>query len=244
MSTSFDKVTQALDKIVETQILKDIHYALLWNLDQLALGITDTRNTFRSSELTTTLLEQGILSHDLVDGTSLNRIVSEGLKSFPQLEFPIKITRYTIDQIIPILNIERVGHLKFVMVIPLMHKQIYETHSIVAHPVQLGPSSLVIPELRNTLLTNNSTYIITDKINMYSITPRKHLLLEVETNYNVKKSTCEWEGFQKNATAMLKLCNYKKAGQLPDTFVTETEQHRLIYFTEQTSVTLDCPKPG
>lgn len=121
VSTSFDAVKTVLDKLVEAQVMRDIHYAILWNLDQLAASIADIKTTFRASEITVTLLEKGILSHDLVDIASLTRIVAEGRKFFPELEFPLEISRYHIDQIVHILEIQRIAHLKFLMVIPLTH---------------------------------------------------------------------------------------------------------------------------
>ena len=53
--------------------------------------------------------------------------------------------------------------------------------------------------------------------------------------------TCELAGYLKNVTSMLELCNYNKAGQTADTYMFETEQQRLVYFFQETKVTLDCP---
>ena len=40
---------------------------------------------------------------------------------------------------------------------------------------------------------------------------------------------------------MMEICNYQKVGQTNDTFVVETDQHRLVYFSEHTRVSLDYP---
>ena len=40
----------------------------------------------------------------------------------------------------------------------------------------------------------------------------------------------------------MEICNHQKVGQTNDTFIVETDQHRLVYFSEHTRVSLDCPK--
>jgi hypothetical protein len=76
---------------------------------------------------------------------------------------------------------------------------------------------------------------------MYSAFISTHLLLKVEPIFNKDKPTCESEGYRGNANAMLQLCNFHKVGQVNDTFVIETDTHRIVYFSEMTKVTLDCP---
>lgn len=241
VSNSFDTVKKVLDKLVEQNELADIHSAIQWNLDQLLASITDNRNAFTSSEVTITLLEKGILNPDLIDLASLENIVSEGRKSFPTLDFPIEISRFQLESIVQILKVQKISLHKFLMVIPITHKRTYDVFTLVAHPIRLDATSLVVPELRNVLLKSNDSYIITDKSNMYSLLTTNHLLLEIEPIYNEQKATCEWEAFKKNTTAMLKICNYRKGSQGPDIFMVETDQHRLIYFPEATRVTLECP---
>ena len=40
---------------------------------------------------------------------------------------------------------------------------------------------------------------------------------------------------------MSETCNYHKVGNINDTIVTQTDKHRFIYFSDETSVDLDCP---
>ena len=241
VSDSVDVIKKILDKLIEAREKADIHYAIQWNLDQLVASITNVRNTFKFGELTVTLLKKGIINAELIDLNSFQKIITEGRKSFPELDFPLDITRYQLKHIIKILKIQNIGHLKFMMIIPLTRKQEYRVFNLIPHPVKLGPSDLVLPELKDILLVNNHTYIITNNINVYSISLKKHLLLDVEPIYNKQKSTCEWEGFKQNTTRMMTICNYKKVGKINDTFVVETDQHRLVYFSELTKVTLGCP---
>ena len=234
VSNSVNVIKNILDKLLEAQETADLHYAILWNLDQLVSSITNIMNSFKFGELAITLLNKGILNAELIELQSFERIIVEGRKSFPQLDFPLSIGRYELPHIVKILKVQRIAHLKFLMVIPLTSKQEYEVFSIIPHPVKLGPNALVLPDLRNIILVDNNTYIITDNINVYSISLQHHLLLEVEPIYNKMKSTCEWEAFKLNNTAMIELCSYHKIGQLKDTVVIETDQHRLVYFSEPT----------
>ena len=116
-----------------------------------------------------------MINAELIDLKSFKKIITEGRKSFPKLEFPLDITRYQLKHIIKILKVQRIGHLKFMMIIPLTHNQEYEVFSSILHPVKLGPTDLVLPEVRDVISINRDTYIITNNINVYSISLTKHL---------------------------------------------------------------------
>ena len=121
-----------------------------------------------------TLLKKGIINAELIDLKSFKKIITKGRKSFPKLEFPLDITRYQLKHIIKILKIQKIGHLKFMMIIPLTRNQEYEVFSLIPHPGKLGPTDLVLPEVRDVILINRDTYIITNNINVYSISLTKH----------------------------------------------------------------------
>lgn len=242
VSNSVNTIKNILDKLIEAQDFAEIQQAILWNCEQLVTSTTDIMNAFKFGELTVTLLTKGILDAELIDLKSFKKIIVEGLKSFPKLEFPLEVSRYQLIHLVKIIKVQRVDHLKFLMVIPLTRKREYKVFSLIPHPVKLDDTVLALPKLREVLLVDEYTYIITNKINVYSLALQSHLLLDVEPIYNHKKATCEWEGYRKNSTAMLSLCNYNKIGQLNDTFVIETDQHRLVYFSEQTKVSLECPE--
>ena len=203
VSNSFNTVHKILDKLVDAQANMDLHSAILWNLDQLNDNTAERLTTFKFSELTITLLESGTLNAELINIQSIDKIVSEGLKSFPQLEFPLNIHRYQLSHIVKILKIQRIARHKFLMIIPLTHRTQYSVFSLIPHPVQLDSNTLALPELKDILLVDHNSYLITTKINMYTISPDHHLLLDVEPIYDKTRTTCEWEGFKKNTTAML-----------------------------------------
>ena len=241
VTDSFNAVKDVLDKLVTHQELQDVHFALLWNFEQLVTAVTNIQNNFRSAELTVTLLDKQILNPELLNLNSLNRTITEGIKSFPDLEFPVEINRYNIPHIVKLLRIQRISHLKFIIIIPLVQKRTYDVYTLIPHPIKIDENSLVIPELKEILLKDEETYIITDRKNIYSLLKKKHILLTVEPIFKDSKMTCELAGFLKNVTSMLELCNYKKAGQSVDVYMYETEQQRLVYFFKQTRVTFDCP---
>ena len=174
---------------------------------------------------------------------SLKKIVAEGLEAFPKLQFPLEISRFQLTHIVKILKISRVGHLKFFMVIPLTQRESYEVYSLIAHPIGISNVQLAMPQVKNIMFKNGEiSYIITNKENVYSINLERHLLLNVEPIYNQAKLSCEWAAFQQLRDEVLKLCNFHKAGNMNDTFIIETDQHRLAYFTSQTAVEIDCPE--
>ena len=123
--------------------------------------MTNSQNNFRSAELTATLLDKQILNPELLNLESLNRTVTERIISFPDLEFPIEINRYNIFHIVKLLKIQRISHLKFIIIIPLVQKITYDVYTLIPHPIKVDENSLVIPELKEVLLKNEETYIIT-----------------------------------------------------------------------------------
>jgi hypothetical protein len=127
------------------------------------------------------------------------------------------------------------------MVIPLVNKITYRIYTLIPHPVSIKSKTLVIADINDVILVSNNTYIITDSDNIHSITNNTHIVTQVEPIWSINKSTCEWESYKQNVSAMLYLCNYKKVGMINGTFMTETKYHRLLYLTERTQVEIDCP---
>ena len=162
--TQINTIKITLDKIVESQEMQDIHYAILWNLEQIVQSTNIVKNEFRSGVVTVILLEKDILNPELVNLDSLNKTVTEGLQSFPNLEFPVKINRYNMPQIIKLLKIQRISHLKFLVIIPLTHKMTYKAYSLVPHLVKIDQTSLVVPEMKELLLKGEGNYILAEKI--------------------------------------------------------------------------------
>ena len=233
---------QILEELIAARKNTDIQLAILWNLDQLVANLIYVKNTFKFAELTTSLLEEKILNAELIDLKSFSRTVEEGKKIFPKLKFPVKIDRYHLQDITKLVKVQRMGHLQFLMIIPLVHAQNYTVTEIVPHPIKIGESFLALPTVKNVILKDgNQSYISTVKENIYSVSLQQHTLLELEPIYSQEKITCEWATFRKNLTEMSETCNYHKVGNINDTIVTQTDKHRFIYFSDETSVDLDCP---
>ena len=242
VSKTHETIKKILDKMIETREKSNIHYALLWNFDQLITNAINAKTTFQLGELSLTLLNHGVINADLLDLNSFKKIIAEGLKLFPHSEFPVEINRYNLNAIVSLLNVQKVSRLQYLMVIPLVHKRRYKIYSIIPHPVQLSQNHLVIPEVKSILLkSNNDTYVITNPNNVHSLPANRHILLNVEPIYKQSKLTCEWSTYMRNISLMVKYCIFKKFGQLNDTMVVETENNRLVYFNQPTAVDLICP---
>ena len=241
ISSSNEIIKSILDKMVENNKNNDLHYAIQWNLDQLVALNTEIQNTFRLGELTLTLLDHGILNPALVELDSLDAIVKEGLKLFPSLSFPLPISRFQLHHIVKLLKVQRVGRVQFLLIIPLTQPQVYEIFTIVPHPIKISDTTLALPKMKEIILKTNNTYLTTEKHNIQSISTTKHILLEVEPIFKQSFTTCAWAAFMKQTPNIIKHCNFEKVGQVNDTFVVETDSHRLVYFTAATEVNLDCP---
>ena len=243
VSDAHKKIKTVLDKLVEANDRRDIYDTISWNLEQLIDSVINIKTTFRLSEVINTLLENGLLNPELIDLRSLEKIVSEGLKFFPHLQFPLEVHRYKLSHIVKIIKIHRVAHLKFLMLIPLANKARYEVFTMIPHPISISKSALALPEIKEVLFKNGEeTYLLTNKDNVYTFAGENHLLLNVQPINSQFRETCEWSVFKRNINSMLKLCNFKKVGQLNDTFIVETDKHRLAYFQTKTRVQLECPE--
>ena len=243
ISKSNEVMKNILEKLIKNNENQDVHYGVLWNFDQIIALNIEIATTFRLGELTLTLLNKGILNPELIEINSLQTIVNEGLKLFPNLMFPLKIHRYTLVHVIKILRIERVGRHKYLMLIPLTTKKDYKVYKLIAHPIRLGKQSLAVPKVRDLILTNDEdkTYITTNHNNIYSITNELHILLGNEPIYRQTLQTCEWATYNEDLRNTLLLCDFEKAGKVNDTYVVETETSRLVYFSVDTKVDINCP---
>ena len=241
VSNSINHVKNILDKLQELSSTRDVHQGILWNFEQLTQDALTTKLSFKLAEHKITLLDAGIINPDLIRLSNIKQILTEGLTVFPNLEAPLMITRLSLSNFIQLVEIEKVGHHQYLMIIPLVTKVKYNIYNLIPHPIKLKLNALVIPDMNDVVLTTNENYIITRSENIQEITTNSYLTKSIEPIYHVFKSTCEWEAFNNNITAMLELCNYRRVGMSNGTFLTETKNHRLVYFTETTPVKLTCP---
>ena len=163
VSSQISTIKTILDKIVKSQEMQDTHCAILWNLEQIVQSTTIVKNGFTSWEVTVTLLENDILNPELVNLNSLNKTVIEGLLSFSNLEFPVEINRYNTPQIIKLFKIQKISHLKFLVIIPLTHKTIYKAYNLIPRPLKIDHTSLVMREMKEVLLNGEWYYILAEK---------------------------------------------------------------------------------
>ena len=242
ISRSNEIIKTILDKMVESNQKQDLYFAIQWNLDQISSVNAEIINRFRLAELTMTMLENDIINADLIQISSLKAVVSEGLKLFSSLSFPVDVSRFHLHNLVKLITVKRVGRMNFMLIIPLTDVIRYDVFEVVPHPMKLGATSLAIPKIKPILLKNkDDTYVLTTKENLRTITPDKHILVTVEPILRQSLITCEWAVFTGNVAETIKRCNFEKAGELNDTFVVETDKNRIIYFTTETEVDLDCP---
>jgi len=243
VTNAINDVKVILNKIVAVSERAETLNTLLWNIDQIIDSYSELFQSFRIGKLIVTLLESGIITPDLIDIYTFNKIIHEGLSAFPDLTFPINITKYTLPDVIKILHIEKVSHNNFLMMIPLTHKEVYQIYNVIPHPINIETKALVIAELNNVILVNNHSYIITSVDNIHSFNKEEnHIIKDIVPIYNLHHPTCEWVSFTKNLSAMINLCNYKKVGGTTEIHMSETPYYRLIHLPNLTQVELDCPE--
>ncbi len=241
VATSQQNIKKIIEQLVKNQDFDDLHHALIWNFDQIAANIHAIESKFKFAEIVTTLLEQGIIRPELIHLPSLKKIIEEGLKSFPDLEFPLEVDRYQLLDIIKLIQIKKVGHLHYLMIIPLTFKTTYDLIKIIPHPIKLSDTALGLPELKDILLINgNETYISTYESNLFEVSGNISVLLKTEQINQQGKPSCEWEAYNQRNDNMTQLCNYKRIGHINDTIVIETPTDRLVYFAKSTPVSVDC----
>ena len=234
-------IKKIIEQLTKTQDYDDLHHAIIFNFDQISASIHAVESKFKFAEIITTLLERGIIRPELIHLPSLKKIVEEGLKSFPDLEFPLEINRHHLLDITKLLQIRKVGHLHYLMVIPLTFKTSYKLIKIVPHPIKINDYTLGLPELKEILLIDgNKTYISTREGNLFKVSGNYSVLINSEPINQQGKPSCEWEAYKQNSNNMTKLCNYKKIGHVNDTVVMETPTDRLVYFARTTPVSIDC----
>ena len=240
ITNAIGNIKTILDKIVTVGREREVYEGVLWNLQQITENIIEIKASFKLMEIIVTMLESSIINSELIQLTTLQEIIKEGLRAFPELEFPLELNRLNMNEALKLVEIKRAGHNKFLMMTPLFRKTIFDIFRIVPHPVGVRSETL-IAEINEIILVTNDTYIMTNTKNLLTINNMTHVLNTIEPIWSHNKMSCEWASFNKNIELMLQLCNYKRVGMLNSTIMTELEDIRLIHFAETTSIELNCP---
>ena len=148
VSQSVAITKEILKNLIKTQAWANVHSGIQWNLDQLISTNTEILNDFRLAELTLTLLDNGILNPDLIKIDSLKATVEEGKKLFPDLTFPLDVSRFHLHNIVKFLQIQRVGRMHFLIIIPFIQKTQYDLFSLIPQPMKLNENTLAIPKTK------------------------------------------------------------------------------------------------
>ena len=244
-----DKVTHTienleiiLNKINSGNDLTNKLNAFQWNLDQIVYTAENTNILFRLASHSITMLRHKIINPELVDIDTFKTILKEGLKTFPNLEFPIRnITRYNFNKVLKLIDIQDLGESNFVALIPLVNKTPYKAFNLIPLPVNIGLDNLMIAKTKDMVLTNGEGYIITDSTKLEEIEKGQYLIKETLPVWTEKSSSCELEVYKRNVNMVLKTCNFVKLDITDGMYVTSHTPNRILYLTRRTKVELNCP---
>ena len=241
VSFAIHDIKLILERIQTRANEDEMKRSIEWNLSQLIDASLETNLLFKMGETQITLLRGGILNVELIEIKALKKIINEGLGIFPGLEFPMEISKHTLPKIIKLITIQNLENNDFIAIIPLVHKTPYNIYTLVPLPIKFQ-SSIMLANTREVILSNGEEYIVTDKVRVRHVDSNTYMLDKIHPIWSRQRTTCEWEGLQKNASEVLRLCNFKKLGTLDDgIYLTETRDRRLLHLARRTWVKLNCP---
>ena len=221
---------------------EEVQNMMLWNIEKLAISASNYLLMFRIQQNQLTLLRSGKMNANLLSLSSLRDVLEEGTEIFRNSIFPIsKISRANLPYILELVEIQTVGPRNFVMLIPLVTKEKYNIYLVIPHPLRISSDTLMVADVKNTILVQNETHITTDFSKLRKVMNQTYIMTEVEPIYSSDHSTCEWEGWRNNTNLILELCNFQKLGTTQGIHMTNIGRNRLVYFTKETVVTLNCP---
>ena len=242
VTTAISEIKTILDKMQTFTTSAEIRKIVEWQLNQVIDAAITAQNIFRLGETSITMLRAGILNLDLIELETFKKVIQEGTKVFPDLEFPIgKISKENLPDIVKIIRIENIGGNKFVAVIPLVKQIGFDTYELIPLPVRVHHKMIMIAETKNTVLRNDQHYIITDKEDLVRLSNTTLMLNKINPLWDRSRKSCESEAVAKNVTGMMELCHFKKLNTNNNIFLAKTQNNRIIFLEEKTMVTLNCP---
>ena len=218
-------------------------YTIMWNMEQLKQAATNLLLLFKVADNSLTLLRSGFLNSDLLNLYTFKRVIAEGTQVYKDLEFPIlNLSRGNIPKIISLIKIQHLMKNKFIMKIPLVQKADYKIYSLIPHPIKLQSGSIMIAEMNELILLTKTQYIIIpSQQGVTSINSSFHIINNMEPLWDITQNSCEYASFVEDVTSVMTLCNFKRLGLHKGIYLTNTPHNRLLYVSNITSITLDCP---
>ena len=215
--------------------------AYLWNLDQLAENAMNLLILFKLEKQSITLLEAGIINPELVDTTTVQNIIAEGITKFDDVEFPFPINTNSMKDILKLIVVEKISVNNFIILIPLFKKTEFRIYTLTPHPLRIKNSKLVLPKLTQLILVSNESYVLTDSKHLKQINNVTSVLTMGMPVWQHTKISCEMEMFRQNLDGMLTACTFTTLGDSDRTFFRQQKNKNLLYLANSTRVNFKCP---
>ena len=167
-------------------------------------------------------------------------MIYEGLKIFPDLIFPIDISRETLPDAIKLIKIESYQR-GFLAILPLINRLDFEIHTLIPIPVQVANNHLMIASVKDLILKQENNYITVNKDDLIPLDNSTWLVKDIEPIWSFSRSSCELEALTRNITNMLQICPFTKLGSNDDIFLTDLKDYRVFFTREERQVDLNCP---
>ena len=242
LTTSIEKIRIILEGMNQIQKDKETRALIMWNIQQTKLAATNSLILIKIIENQLALLRKGIISSDVLNIKSFEAVVSEGIRHYSTMMFPIRnIIPENIKEILELIEVQNLGYNKFIIKTPLCRRVPYKIVSLIPHPIKIKSDILMIADMNDLMLYNDGKYIITELDSIKSLYNDTHILTVDSPIYDFNYESCELEALKTNRSNFLKLCNFKKLGSKTGIYLTNTPFKRLLYLTESTKVELDCP---
>ena len=234
-------------KVVLTSLQKENRdaynkYSVDFNLDQVEKAASTLVILLRVADNSITLLRNNALNSDLLNLQSLELVLKEGKKHYPNMKFPIPTLDHSSKHLIlNILQIDTIGPSQFVMKIPLVYNEGYNISSIIPHPIKLQNGKVLIAQAKDTILHNDQSYLTVSANELDGLGNGTYLLRNFEPIWNRNYSTCSLALLHRNKTALLEKCAFQSLSETENIHLTSTHNNRIIYFRERTAIELTCP---
>lgn len=243
LTLSIRNIKLILNSMTELNKRTQSTYTVQWNLDQLKQAATNLLILFRIADNSVTLLRSGYLNADLLNLETFAKVIQEGKKFYSGMEFPVKVTRENIPEILSLLKIEHLTQNRFIIIIPLVEMSEYRVYTLVPHPIKLSSGSIMIAEINDdVILVDKTEYIVLSSKFVTSINEEIHVIVDMFPIWDVNHNSCAYAGYSGNVDDVLELCNFKRLGNPKGIYVTNTPQNRLLYVSEPTPIKLNCPE--
>ena len=135
MTNAMQHIQVILDNMHTLQSGIENRHFLVWQVAQLKEASELSLILFKLAANSLSWLKSGVMSSDVVNSNSLNRILEEGKSIYPNMQFPIaEIPRNTIADVVSLFEIQNLGNNRFCIKIPLVKVKSYKIYNLIPYP--------------------------------------------------------------------------------------------------------------